>query len=252
MASSEALDLFNRSTGKVLLHIALHVSAQEVSFYEDRFGVFWIFYTSGDGVMVLDRSTNHLTRYSLYDQKTGRPIQGGVYAMLEDEDGALWLATSTAGLLRFERKQRRFVSYRNYPGSTESLADDHLTTLFEDRERNIWVGLHQAAPDFFSKRSLPFEMFRHQPGNPASLGGRLVTAIYEDPQGVLWIGSTGAFDRIDRKSGTHVSSATIGPGITTDTLAILRDQAGVLWIGTAGQGVGRLDPKSRAFPYLPA
>jgi signal transduction histidine kinase/ligand-binding sensor domain-containing protein len=247
VTSSEALDLFNRSAGKVLLHIALHVSAQQLSFYEDHFGVFWILYNSGDGVMVLDRSTNHLIRYSLYDQKTGRPIKGGVYAMLEDEDGALWLATSTAGLLRFERKQRRLVSYRNYPGNTESLADDHLTTLFEDRERNIWVGLHQAAPDLFSKRSLPFEMFRHQPGNAASLGGRLVTAIYEDPQGILWIGSTGAFDRIDRNSGRYVSSATIGPGITTDTLAILRDRAGVLWIGTAGQGVGRFDKGSGRF-----
>jgi signal transduction histidine kinase/ligand-binding sensor domain-containing protein len=247
VASSEALDLFDRSRGKIFLHITLHVSAQEISFYEDRFGVFWILYSSGDGVMVLDRGTKRLTRYSLYDQKTGRAIKGGVYAMLEDEDGALWLATSTAGLLRFERKQRRFVSYRNYPGSTESLADDHLTNLFEDRERNIWVGLHQTAPDFFSKRSLPFEMFRHQPGNAASLGGRLVTAIYEAPRGIIWIGSTGAFDRIDRKSGTDVSSATIGTGITMDTLAILRDRAGVLWVGTAGQGVGRLDKGSMRF-----
>jgi signal transduction histidine kinase/streptogramin lyase len=167
--------------------------------------------------------------------------------MLEDKHGDLWLATSTAGLLKFERERRRFVSYRNYPGSTDSLADDHLTTLFEDREGNIWVGLHQTAPDFFTRRSLPFEMFRHQPGNSASLGGRLVTSIYEDTQGILWIGSTGAFDRIDRKSGKYFSSATIGPGISADTLAMIKDRAGVLWVGTAGQGVGRFDRRLGRF-----
>src|SRR6266478_5927233 len=167
--------------------------------------------------------------------------------MLEDGDGVLWLATSAAGLLKFDRQRGRFVSYRNYPGNTDSLADDHLTALFEDREGNIWVGLHQTAPDFFTKRSLPFEMFRHQPGNSASLSGRLVTTIYEDAPGILWIGSTGAFDRIDRRSGDYVSSRTIGPGVNADVLAIIKDQADVLWIGTAGQGLGRFERKSGRF-----
>ena len=247
VVNSEGLDLLDRSTGKITHHIAFNFSSREASFYEDRLGTFWIIFGSGNGVMVLDRKTNTLTRYSLYDEKSGQAIKGGVYAMLEDKDGVLWLATSTAGLLKFDREPRRFVRYRNYPGSTDSLEDDHLTTLFEDREGNIWVGLHQTAPDFFTKRSLPFEMFRHQPGNPESLGGRLVTAIYEDTQGMLWIGSTGAFDRIDRKSGKYFSSSTIGPGINADALAIIKDRAGVLWVGTAGQGIGRFDRKSGRF-----
>jgi signal transduction histidine kinase/ligand-binding sensor domain-containing protein len=254
VVNSEGLDLLDRSTGKVTHHIALNFSSREASFFEDRLGTFWIIFGSGNGLMVLDRKTNTLTRYSLYDEKSGRAIEGGVYAMLEDKDGVLWSATSTAGLLKFDRERQRFVRYRNYPGNTDSLEDDHLTTLFEDREGNIWLGLHQTAPNFFTKRSLPFEMFRHQPGNPESLGGRLVTAIYEDTQGMLWIGSTGAFDRIDRKSGKYFSSATIGPGINADALSIIKDRAGVLWVGTAGQGVGRFDKRSgrfRAYQHNP-
>ena len=255
VANAEGLDVLDRSTGKVLQHVGLKVVAREFSFYEDHFGVFWIFDGSDDGMAVLDRTTNRVTRYSLYDQRSGRAIKGGVYSMLEDRDGVLWLAASSAGLLKFDRERRSFVGYRNYPGNTDSLADDHLTTLFEDREGNIWVGLHQAAPDFFSRRSPPFEMFRHQPGNSASLSGRLVTTIYEDAQGLLWIGSTGAFDRIDRRSGEYFSSRTIGPGINADVLSIIKDQADLLWVGTAGQGVGRFDIKSgrfRAYQHDPA
>jgi ligand-binding sensor domain-containing protein/signal transduction histidine kinase len=247
VANAAGLDELDRSTGKVLLHVALKVVAREFSFYEDHAGVFWILDGSDDGVAVLDRRTNRVIRYSLFDPRSGRAVRVGVYSMLEDRDGVLWLATSGAGLLKFDRERRRFIRYRNYPGNTDSLGDDHLTTLFEDREGNIWVGLHQTAPDFFSKRSPPFEIFRHQPGNSASLGGRLVTTIYEDGQGILWIGSTGAFDRIDRRSGNYLSSRTIRRGINADVLSIIKDRADVLWVGTAGQGVGRFETKSERF-----
>src|SRR5260370_42543934 len=131
---SEGLDIIERNTRKVTHHIALNIPARESSFYEDRLGTFWIIFGSGNGLMVLDRKTNTLTRYSLYDEKSGQAIEDGVYAMLEDQDGVLWLATSTAGLLKFDRERRRFVRYRNFPGSTDRLEGEHLTTLFEDRE----------------------------------------------------------------------------------------------------------------------
>src|SRR5260370_889579 len=86
VVSSEGLDLLDRSTRKVTHHIALNIPARESSFYEDRLGPFWIIFASGEGLMVLDRKTNTLTRYSLYDEKSAQAIEYGVYAMLEDQD----------------------------------------------------------------------------------------------------------------------------------------------------------------------
>ena len=44
VASNGGLDEFDRRTGKVSLHIPVHEPSHAFSFYEDRFGVFWIFH----------------------------------------------------------------------------------------------------------------------------------------------------------------------------------------------------------------
>ena len=70
IATTEGLDEFDRTTGKVTRHVPLH----DFSFYEDRFGVFWIFRTSADGALaVFDRKINRLTYCSLPGTRT-RPL----------------------------------------------------------------------------------------------------------------------------------------------------------------------------------
>ena len=115
VANSEGLDEFDRRTGKVRLHIPLHEPSREFSFYEDRFGVFWIIHASGNGLAVFDRKTNTLTHYSFLEQEPPSAALTGVMAMLEDQNGALWVATQGSGLLKFDRDHRRFIRYRNDP-----------------------------------------------------------------------------------------------------------------------------------------
>ena len=52
---------------KVTLHVPL-LTFRGMSFYEDRFGVFWIFHVSGNGLAVFDRKTNTLTHYSFHER----------------------------------------------------------------------------------------------------------------------------------------------------------------------------------------
>ena len=56
VGTSEGLDRFDRKTGKVTLHVPIPEPVQ-IAFYEDRFGVFWIYHASGNGLAVLDRAT---------------------------------------------------------------------------------------------------------------------------------------------------------------------------------------------------
>lgn len=69
VANSEGLDEFDRKMGRVTLHVPLPEPSREMSFYEDRFGVFWIFHASGNGLAVFDRKTNTLTHYSFREQE---------------------------------------------------------------------------------------------------------------------------------------------------------------------------------------
>ena len=72
VADGENLEEFDRESGRVLSRVRLSEGLRLISFYEDHLGVFWITYVtnnSGSGLAVLDRSTNSLIPYSIYDRK---------------------------------------------------------------------------------------------------------------------------------------------------------------------------------------
>ena len=83
--------------------------------------MFWICHLSPNALAVFDRRTNTLTHFSFEQQHSHSQALTGVSAMLEDQDGSLWLTTHGPGLLKFDREHRRFIRYRNDPGDTESL-----------------------------------------------------------------------------------------------------------------------------------
>jgi len=246
VGTSEGLDAFDRGTGKVTLHVPFH-ERRELSFYEDRSGVFWIVHATGGGLEVFDRKTNTLTHYSFNEGHLSDELPTGVMAMLEDRDGTLWFATLGNGLLKFDRKGRKFIRYRHDPTNPDSLGQDDVAALFQDREGNIWAGLHMMAPTRFATRPPLFEKFKNEPGNPNSMRGTMVNSIYEDRQGILWIGSIDALNRVDRNTGQYTFYQTAGPGVSPRPTSIIEDRSGFLWVGTGGLGLTRYDLKTGLF-----
>jgi ligand-binding sensor domain-containing protein/signal transduction histidine kinase len=252
VADGDDLEEFDSGQGKVLLRVPLaeltelgqKAAMGLVSSYEDHLGMLWIIYTSsthGSGLAVLDRATNTLIGYSIYDQRAGRELSSGVVAAVEDANKTLWLATKSDGLLRFDREHGMFIRYRNHPDDLDSLAEDRPISLCADREGNVWAGLYATSPDFFHSTPRSFVPVLHRLNNPKSFGETFVNAIYEDHQGVLWIGATGALIRADRKSGRFTSYPPPGPKLDNDIVAITEDRAGALWVGSVGGGLGRFD-----------
>jgi ligand-binding sensor domain-containing protein/signal transduction histidine kinase len=252
VATNKGLDLLDRDHGRVTQHVPL-TEGRDFSFYEDREGVFWLLYASGNGLAVLDKKTGRLTRYSFGRENSPTHPLTGVSSMLEDQDGTLWIGTFCDGLLKYDRDHHRFIRYRNDPSNSESLSEDRITTLFEDREGNVWLGFGATEPAFFATRPPPFEILPPDSGNPANLGERLVNAIYEDREGILWIGTTGSLMRLDRRDGRYTHVDIPGNGIASDVLSIVEDTSGALWLGTSGQGLYRRSPggeRLKGFRYV--
>jgi len=241
VATSEGLDSLDPTTGIVNLHVPLHES-RDVSFFEDRFGVFWITYASGNGLAVLDRVAKRLTRYAFAAGDLGGAPLTGVIGMIEDRGGTLWLGTFSNGMLKFDREHRQFIRYRNHPGDPQSISEDRVTTVYEDNEGNIWEGLGATEPNFFSETPAMFSTLPNESAFSSNLGESLVNSIFEDREGYLWIGTTGGLSRLDRKTGAYKRFSIPGGGIDSDVLAINQDASGSLWLGTSGQGLYRFDP----------
>ena len=257
IADGENLEEFDRDSGRVRSRV--HVNGGVTALYEDRLGVLWVTYITsgtGSGLAILDRSTNQLIPYSLYDTHSSKEIKPGFMAAAEDKTGNLWLASFGDGLLKFDRKRGMFVRYRNNPENPESIADDRVISLCEDREGSIWLGLHAREPNFFRYERAPFTPL-HFGGrtDTHSFGEAFVNAIYEDQEGILWTATTGAINRLHRKSGESASYSPPGRGESNDVITIAEDHAGDLWLGSYGSGLSRLDRRTgqyRTYLHSPA
>jgi signal transduction histidine kinase/ligand-binding sensor domain-containing protein len=250
IADGDAVEEFDRERGQVLSRVRLNEGIRTVSFYEDHLGVFWITYITGSpgsGLVVLDRSSHRLTSYSIYDQRSGRPLPAGFRAVVEDNSHTLWFASYGGGLLKFDRERDVFVRYHNHPDNPESIADDRLLSLCGDSEGNVWVGFNASAPNVFRTERAPFAPFGVANSTAPSHGESIVNAVYEDPRHVLWLATTGALTRIDRRSGDAVSFKSPGQGLSSDVIAITDDRVGDLWVGTDGAGLSRFDRRTGRF-----
>ena len=61
-----------------------------------------------------------------------------VRAILEDEQGRLWVATAD-GLNRLDRRTGKFDRYRKDVANPQSLGDNYVMSLFQDRSGILWV-----------------------------------------------------------------------------------------------------------------
>ncbi|HEV3437942.1 MAG TPA: two-component regulator propeller domain-containing protein [Gemmata sp.] len=241
------LDEFDRGVGKITRHIPIPGAPAGFGFYEDRFGVLWIFHDSPNALSVFDRKTNTLTNYSFHELEPSTTALTVIMAMTEDRNGSLWLATHGAGLLKFDREHRRFIRYRNNPGDPNSLPQNDVETLFADREGSLWAGLGRMAVIHFATNPLPFKRIPHLVSSEGT-SEPFVGAIYEDGQGILWVGTPEALNSIDRKAGHYTSYYRAGgPAVTTDLIAICEDHSSDLWAGTYNHGLLRLDRRTGQF-----
>jgi ligand-binding sensor domain-containing protein/signal transduction histidine kinase len=240
------LDQLDRRTGTVTQHIPIPEAPYGFGFYEDRFGVFWIFHVSPNALSVLDRKTNALTHYLFRQREPPGTAVTRVTTMLEDRTGTLWIATHGPGLLKFDREHGRFIRYRNDPSDPDSIPQNDVDALFADHEGSIWTGLGSMGPVRFATKPLPFTSFVYDPGG-RNTRSPFVGAIYQDREGVLWVGTPKALNKIDRRAGSFTGYRNGGPETNTDVIAIGEDNSGFLWVGTYGHGLLRFDRRTGHF-----
>jgi ligand-binding sensor domain-containing protein/signal transduction histidine kinase len=244
VAEPDGLDEFDRGSGHVKFHVPIRNPSRDFLFFEEKSGVFWIFYSSGNGLACFDRKTKALTYYSFNGNKASPTALSGVTAMLEDRQGDLWLATVGSGLLKLDRERHRFIGYRFTVGNPDGLAEDRINTLFEDREGCIWVALFGKGLQRFEPKPPIFHRISDllKIGNP----NQSVGCFFEDSHGNKWIGTHLGTYRIDA-SGKRSSIALLKPGVPLDVMNIIEDRSGMIWIGTFNNGLFRLDPKTQRF-----
>lgn len=282
------------------------------SFAEDDLGNIWIS-TNGGGVFVFDNSTIHrfsakdglpsnrilsmakgkhgqvwlgsaggLTGCSFAEGKKeieNYPLEHSltdtsVSAILVDEDGRLWMGTSSGSIYQFDPQAKSFSPpmYDQKMGSVSCLEIFEGTELWVGTEGNgIWryaltsQTLSQL-PDF--EQSIVTDLLRDIEGNiwavTSSHGIRSanrqfesiptdfqdVQAILCDSKNHLWIGTSEGLSKYERGAGNDGHSKSQLPHLELNVLSLYEDEFGNIWIGTLDNGVYVYAPNTEAIHHF--
>ena len=185
----------------------------------------------------------------------------GVYTMLEDREGSLWVGTIRSGLFRIRRQTIDVIARE------DGLADDNVYPILEDAAGRIWVGtwkggLHRSSPEGITRwtpvagqllnqisalhadadGTLVVGVMHHGivvigPDEcvrlrlDEQLPNRVVSVITRDRAGILWLGTNSGLVAVRDGAVERTFTAADGlpdPGV----ISLLRDRDGNLWIGT--------------------
>ncbi len=218
---------------------------------EDRRGRLWVS-TYGKGVAVIDGKNirlitaadglGHDTVYSLYEDRAGNIWAGhsrglSVYngtswksyglesgfrttivkAMLEDDQGRLWVCTEDSGV--YIRNGERFVETIN----GVPLPKDDAFAIFKDSAGNMWIGTINGLYKYDGKS------FNHFTKKENGLANDLVICFFEDTGRRLWIGTENGLSVYERG---RFYTITTENGFPNDViLSLTADKERRLWIG---------------------
>ena len=180
-------------------------------------------------------TSNGFSRIRGRDVESFRPQDGlsqsAVYALYEDREGTLWVATGH-GL-------NQFLDGRATPYTTsEGLPSNRTGPVLQDRHGVIWTGTLGAGLARFDGHR--FSTLTTGDG----LASDSVVALAEAGPGALWVGTDRGLNLV--RDGRVASTAR---GLPSNSIqALIVDASGTLWVGTS-RGVTRL--RGGTFEPLP-
>ena len=204
---------------------------------QDRSGALWVTSTDG-GINLIDRSGRIQAVYR-HDPKNPDSLgSDDVRAILQDQDGDLWVGTSE-GLDLLDRSSNQFHHYRHDPKDAGTLPDSEILSLYEDQSGLVWIGMRIGGVSRWNPHSWELGGQR-----PAWLQDNLAMAFADAPDNRIWIGSMGGgLKQFDPATGDARDIDTLvgRPNALGDrrVMSLHKDRQGTLWIGTMDSGLHR-------------
>ncbi|MFK7775083.1 MAG: histidine kinase [Saprospiraceae bacterium] len=126
---------------------------------KDEFWVFTLHQTRRNGdIFIFNKRTGEFTSFDNWKEKKDALRNTIINFSEKDQDGIIWLATST-GLVKIDEEQNQFQKFLIDENSKNR---KHILTLFNDDDE-IWIGTLSEGIFFFNKKTEVFsEFFLHE------------------------------------------------------------------------------------------
>lgn len=157
----------------------------------------------------------HFKNYSLKEGLS----RSGVYHILQDRAGFLWVGTEGGGVCKFDGKT--FSSYTRHHG----LASENVRVIFEDDRGVLWFGTANGL-SYFNGRT--FNSLTTDDG----IADNFVRSITQDHEGNLWIGTNKGISIIDPDEKGVSGKLSFSFSLPHMKVRSLLAQDDIVWIGT--------------------
>lgn len=152
------------------------------SYHASAIAAFLLFFS----VLQISASPSDISvNFSQLSVKNGLS-QNTVYAMVQDQQGFMWIATED-GLNRFDGE--KFVHYRHSANNRHSIADNLIRKVFVDKSNTLWVGTQNGLSRYNAKQD-NFDNYLANTEDNHALLDNIIWDIYQDNKNNIFI-STG-------------------------------------------------------------
>lgn len=189
-----------------------------------------------------------------HDRRNPRSLSDDeVYAVEEDTDGSLWVATYGGGLNVQRPGTTGFRHLRFDPRRRGSLGTDLLTSVVIGPSGRLFVATDGAGVQMYDRATDRFTTLAgHDPADVNSLSQNVVRSLYEDAHGQLWVGTTlGGVNLVEkaRKAVEYYTHRVAEPTSLASPVVsgFLEDARGRLWVSTQGGWLHRFDRTTASF-----
>lgn len=214
--------------------------------HEDEFNNIWI--GGEESLTIYNRNNKNLEIVERFSRPTGKSLTKGIFNILKDKAGFLWLATLDEGLYRYNPVDNKFFHFTGNSNNKNSIKSTTILSLFQDSFGNIWIGTKLDGLYKVDPNKQPMNVIRIPDKLKTNSPADKITAVVKSENydnvaigtaglGVLW-------KNINNDSYRNFKYEKNSNSISSNNISSLTiDAENNLWIGSDA-GLNQLNPIS--------
>jgi len=198
---------------------------------------------------------NGLARYDGYDLVIYKPIaedstslqDAFTTAVMEDQEGFIWVGTAAGGLHKFDPTEGIFHRYPVSPGSPEGTSHAFINDIVQTPDGTLWIGTDGGLDAY---KDGQFTHYVYDAGGQGALRSPIVSDLLIGHDGTLWVATHAGLHEVDPATGAiRLRDTSLDNQENIHLNALFQDKEGALWIGS-NMGLVILDPTSDSLMHF--
>lgn len=167
-------------------------------------------------------------------------------SMVEDAEGALWIALKEGGLLHIDATGVM----------TRSLPQVKVMKIIRGKDENIWIGTQEHGVFCFSSQGEIVNHYEYDEGSTYKVRDDMARALCQDLEGNIWVGYRSGLSKIEIATGKifhyQADPNRVGAMTNRSVTSLFTDKQGTVWVGTYWGGVNFFSPEYQHFEHYHA